>query len=619
VKRPLVTNYIFIIFFIICAISVHGQEHVAPIRWNPFQNSNTSFLRSARITATTLNLPFFEDFTGYSASPDSNKWADNQVYINNTMAASPISRGVATFDDLNANGIPYDSFSNTARRYADTLTSQPIDLSSDSSADSIYLSFFYQPQGNGFFPLLADSLIVYLKNRYNDFVKVWAVAGTPLQPFRQAMIPVTDSFYFHNTFQIRFVNIAALNWADAVWNVDYVRLDKNRSIGDTAVTDIAFTSTPTFLLNDYTSMPYNQFKVSPASEIVPQVSDSIRNNSASAEAVDYGMTVRDLATGSLLASSAVGSTLIGSYMNLQVVRPLSIAAYPTHPPNTPVIFETKYFLQTTSAVGPVVNDTAVRYQHFDNYLAYDDGTAEKSYYLSLSPSLPGKIAIEFHLNKADTLRGLAIYFGRQIPFSASKLFAIYVYSALAKINGAPKDVLIDSTDLLMPAYADSVNHFWYYTFEKPILLPAGTFYAGTLQPLGGISDSLYFGLDVNRIGDNHAYYNVTGDWSHSLVSGAIMMRPLLGRYVSGSSIHEVDTRKATWSVFPNPATNRIQFRFKGTELARYRITDVQGHVSVTGMASNGGDVDISQLSPGMYFVSLIAEGMPTQAQTLIKL
>ncbi len=535
------------------------------------------------------------------------------------MAASPVSRGVATFDDLNAHGIPYDSFSNTARYYADTLTSQPIDLSSDTASDSVYLSFFYQPQGNGFYPMLPDSLIVYLKNRYGDFVKVWAAAGSPLQPFRQAMIPILDSFYFHNSLQIRFVNVAALNWADAVWNVDYVRLDRNRTINDTGVNDIAFTSSPTFLLNDYTSMPYNQFKANPTSEIVPQISDSIRNNTTFNEPISYGMTVRDLSSGSLLASGTLGSTTVNANQTQQVVRPLSIATYPTHPPNTPVIFETKYYMQTTLATGPVENDSAVRYQHFDNYLSYDDGTAEKSYYLSLSPSLPGKIAIEFHLNKTDTLRGMAIYFGRQIPFSSAKLFSIYVYSKLAKINGAPGDVVIDSTDLLTPAYADSVNHFWYYTFDEPILLPAGTFYAGTLQPLGGISDSLYFGLDVNRVGDNHAYYNVSGDWVHSLMSGAIMMRPLLGRYVSDSYVRDVASRNSGWEVFPNPATTRMQFRFNGNRLAQYRIIDAQGHSVGSGFTANGREVDISQLAPGVYFVSLIVEHMPTHTQTLIKL
>lgn len=619
-NKPLTLKYTFLILLLFSVFFVFGQECARPIRWNPFQKSNSnSFLHTARTTAAILTLPFFEDFTGYSASPDSNQWQDFQVYINNTMGASPISRGVATFDALNANGIPYDSFSNTERSYADSLTSQAIDLSAHSPADSLYLSFFYQPQGNGFYPLLADSLILYMKNHFGDFVKVWSVSGTAVKPFQQVMIPIIDSFYFHGEFQFRFVNIAALFWADAIWNVDYIRLDANRSSADTVVTDIAFSSTPTFLLNDYTSMPYSQFRANPASEIVPQVSDSIRNNAPSAESVDYGMVVRDIGSGAILATSPLDNTLANEYRTIQVTEPLAIASYPTYPPNIPVTFEAKYYLRTLGPFGPTVNDTAIRYQRFDNYLSYDDGTAEKSYYLNLFPSLPGKIAIEYHLNKPDTLRGMAIYFGRQIPFSSSKLFAIHVYSSLAGINGATKDVEIYATDLLTPAYADSVNHFWYYTFDDPVVLPAGTFYAGTLQPLGGISDSLYFGLDVNRIGSNHTFFNVTGTWEPSRISGAVMMRPLLGRTVSGSYVDNVYANKSAADVYPNPAHDKIHFRLNTTDPAEYHITDIQGHLLLSGSITNGTEVDISELSSGMYFVAIVSDGIPSSTQKIIKL
>ena len=621
-KRAVLISNILLLIAVFPVFQAAAQEFTAPIRWNPFQNDankHKGVNKAARKTAATLTLPFFEDFTGYSPAPDSNKWADFEVYVNNTMGASPVSRGVATFDDLNAIGIPYDSFSNSDAIYADSLTSQPIDLSTDSAADSVYLSFFYQPQGTGFYPVHGDSLMLFLKNVYGDFVKVWAVDGSGLQPFQQVMIPITDSLYFHNAFQFRFVNIAALNWADAVWNVDYIRMDVNRSIGDTAINDVAFTSNPTFLLNDYTSMPYTQFTTNPFGELASQVSDSIRNNSAPTQAVNYSMEVRDQGSSSSLSSGTLSPFFAGGYSTNEVTEPLSITTFPGYPAGASVVFQTKYYLQTAGALGSVTNDTVVGNQVFDNYLAYDDGTAEKSYYLNLFSSLPGKIAIEYHLNHPDTLRGMAIYFGRQIPFSSAKLFVIYVYTALAGVNGAPYDVTIDSSDLLIPAYADSVNHFWYYTFNNPLLLPAGTFYAGTLQPLGGGSDSLYFGLDVNRIGANHAYFNVLGNWSPSLISGAIMMRPLLGRYVSGSGVKNVNSGGPKWEVFPNPAKDMLQFKFEGDDEAAYSITDIQGRELQKGTVATGNEIDISSLAPGMYFVNLANGSLPGTPQKIIKL
>ncbi len=618
-RRKIYKTCILLIIAITPVFFASGQEYTGPIRWNPFQKKAEVRHVPAKKTTATLSLPFFEDFTDYGASPDSSKWTDFEVYINNTMGRSPVSRGVATFDDLNADGIPYDSFSNITFRYADSLTSQPIDMSSDSAADSVYLSFFYQPQGNGFFPLLQDSLMLYLKNKYGDFVKVWSVGGSGIQPFRQVMVPITDSLYFHGSFQFRFVNIAALYWADAVWNVDYIRLDKNRNIADSAVTDVAISSNPSFLLGDYSFMPYSQFIANRTAELALQVTDSIRNNTDVAQSVNYSYSVRDVGTGATLTSTGPVSVTVPAYQKSQVSSPLTITTFPPYPLYKSVVFESKYFFQTTTSLGSVINDTVVNQQLFSNYLAYDDGTAEKSYYLNLFPSLPGKIAIEYHLNHPDTLRGMAIYFGRQIPFSLTKPFAIYVYSALAGVNGAPADIAIDSTDFINPAYADSVNHFWYYTFDKPLWLPSGTFFAGTYQPLGGGSDSIYFGLDVNRVGANHAYFNVLGNWSPSLVSGAIMMRPLLGRYVSGSYVDDVTADADIWKVFPNPAHNEVQFSLREDVPVTYRLTDMQGHTLMTGTAENGSRIDISRLPAGMYFVNLVSRSIPSTPQKIIKL
>jgi hypothetical protein len=620
VKKTITIGAILFINIILCSCSVSGQEFEGPINYNPFlSNNHPVSLPGAKKTTTTLTLPFFEDFTTYSPYPDSNKWTDFEVFINNTMGANVISRGVATFDALDKHGIPYDSFSNSSFGYADSLTSQPIDMSSDSAADSVYLSFFYQPAGNSFYPLPKDSLMLFFKNRYGDFVKVWSVPGSGLQPFQQVMIPIADSLYFHNSFQFRFINIAALYWADAIWNVDYVRLDKNRSMTDTLVTDVAFTSNPSFLLNDLTFMPYGQFMANQVGESVPFISDSIRNTVSGTQSVDYGVEIRNVQSGAILSAIGTNTIVLPGYQAGQVSEPLTIGTFPSYPADASVVFETKYYLSTPSPIGPSVNDTIIKDQVFDNYLAYDDGSAEKSYYLNLFPSLPGKIAIEYHLNKPDSLRGMAIYFGRQIPFAGYKSFAIYVYSSIAGVNGATHDAILDSTYLLDPSYADSVNKFWVYTFSKPVLVPAGTFYAGTLQPAGGESDSLYFGLDVNRIGPNHAWFNVLGTWNPSLISGAIMMRPIFGKAISGSSVKEVTEQKNEWQVLPNPATDVLQFEFTGSEVTTYKITDIQGHALMNGDIRNGSTVHISHLAPGMYFVNIIRNGIPETPKKIIKL
>lgn len=607
--------------FVVLAATGYGQEFEGPVFHNPFVGKRASYAQAARKITATLSLPFFEDFTTYSVFPDSTKWVDYHVYINNTMCVKPVSRGVATFDDLTWRGLPYDSFSNTAFKYADSLTSQPIDLQAHTPGDSLYLSFFYQPQGNGFFPLAADSLILYFKTRFGGYVKIWSVPGTILQPFRQVMIPVTDSLYFHDAFQFRFVNKAAHYWADAVWNVDYVKLDAGRSMNDTVINDVAFTSDPGVLLNDYTSMPYRQFMVNPGSERTAQLRDSIRNNYGSSQSVTYGFTASSIIPSSVLQPVVTNSVSIGS----GITAPVSFPSYTATVPLSSVgwydrvVFENKFFLQSPSSIDPLANDTIVRQQVFDNYLAYDDGTAEKSYYLNLYPTLPGKISIEYYLNQRDTMRGMAIYFGRQIPFATYKTFLIQVYSSLAGVSGGSSDDLIYQQDFCQPGYADTVNHFWVYKLDNPVPLEPGTFYAGTMQPAESGSDSLYFGLDVNRIGGNHVYFNVIGSWVPSLISGAVMIRPLFGPNVVGSAIAEMENRKQNWEISPNPAMDILKVDFKGDKSAVYKIADLQGHTVLEGETKKGADLNVSALIPGMYIMHLAGEESVYAPQRFMKL
>ncbi len=572
---------------------------------------------------SVLNLPFFEDFTGYDIYPDTANWVDFEVYVNNTMCVNPVARGVATFDALNSIGVPYDSFSNTNFRYADSLTSQPInlDLGTVTPGDSVYLSFFYQPQGNSFYPLIQDSLELYMKTQYGGYVMIWATPGSTLQPFQQVMIPITDSIYFHGAFQFRFVNIAALDWADAIWNVDYIRLDKNRNMNDTVISDIAFSTNPSFLLNDYTSMPYRQFMANPPSERAPEYNNTINNTWLVPQPVTYDFSAVALKNGQVLQTTISSTATLAPATTTPVINGAYTATItPTLVgKDEKVVFENTFYIESGAATGSAPNDTIVKDMVFDNYLAYDDGSAEKSYYLNLLPTLPGKIAIEYHLNIPDTLRGVAIYFGRQIPFPGYKAFSLMVYSQLEGVNGATADNLLLEQDLNIPYYVDTVNHFTVYKFDSAMRMPAGTFYMGTLQPPSSGDDSIYFGLDVNRIGSNHAYYNVLNVWQPSLISGAIMIRPLLGQPVVSSGVGELDNKKYEWQVMPNPAKDQLQFEFESSEQQQYRITDIQGRKVLEGTILSGKSVDISQLTPGMYFVNLTGDGIPVAPKKIIKL
>lgn len=596
-----------------------AQENIAPVDFNPNVQPKQSGLSTLK--ATSLSLPFFEDFNQYNAIPDTNKWIGRQVYVNNTMAVNMISRGVATFDALSQYGKPYDTLSPLTIRYADSLTSKTIDLSIHLPSDSIYLSFFYQAAGIGFAPEKSDSLLLYFKSKTStSWVKVWSKSDTAVHPFRQVMIPLSDTNFLHSNFQFRFVNKASVGINDDVWNLDYIRINTGRNRFDTLVNDIAYTKTPSNLLKDYTALPYRQYLANAGGERASNFQSTIRNNYLSNQNIaNFGYEASLKSSAAVLSADADANRNISAAATSDVLFN-TYGATPGAGYYDKVIFENKYYLQSPAGDYSKENDTIVGQQIFDNYLAYDDGTAEMSYYLNLFPTLSGKIAIEHHLNQADTLRGMAIYFGRQVPLASYKYFSIVVYKNIAYGSSSIDDVIYEIENL-QPAYRDTINHFWIYKFDKPIPMSAGTFYIGTTQPALSGSDSLYIGLDRNRAESNHAYYNVLNVWTPSLVSGALMMRPILGQAISGSEIKNISTiPKSNALIWPNPATDELNINipYENGQMS-YEIKSITGSLVQNGtLKTESAKINISNLAAGSYFIHFTSNSGSYPVQKIIK-
>lgn len=607
------------ILFALTSTIVSAQEAIAPLGYKAVPSTGGKYYQSQKAASkgTALPLPFIEDFTQSDYYPDTMRWQDRQAYINNNMCVDAISRGVATLDALGADGLPYEKQNKSLQRLADSLTSQPIDLSSYTANDSLYFSFYFQPEGNGFDPQAQDSLMLYFRraNATTPWTRVWRTSGSTLQPFRQVMIPITDASFFNADFQFRFVNKASMNNTDDTWNIDYIRLDANRNMNDTTFAEVAFVKEPSLLLNDYAFMPYHQFLANMAAESAQQHETSIRNNGENSVTVNYGYNAVEINGGMPLGSGSNSITI-----NPGTTSPVSFPAYNTTIsgtiPNQAVTYENRYYLQTASGNGLVENDTIVRLQHFFNYLAYDDGTPEKSYYLNMFPALPGKLAIEHRLNVPDTLKGVAIYFGRQVPLAYQKYFSLVVYKDIAFNGGG--DVEVYREDLLIPSYLPG-NNFWYYKFRKPIPLSSGKFYIGTTQPALGTSDSLYFGLDVNRTADNHVFFSVVNEWKKSKLPGAVMIRPLFGTFFP-TSTDLATAVQYEWTMSPNPARDKITLYFTDNKvMVDYAIKDVQGRVHSSGRLHGDNQVDVTALPPGMYILQLQVEGQVSSPKKFIKI
>ncbi len=166
--KKLLTGIVLI--FIIQSLAL-GQEIITDLQFNPFLKGRASSTLNTKSTKSQdhipLQLPFIDDFSTGGIYPDSSRWVDKFAYVNDDFPKFPISVGVATLDALNDTGAIYPGGSQFPFR-ADYLTSKPIRLDSifDGNpravtvADSIFLSFFFQPKGYGNTPESYDSLVL---------------------------------------------------------------------------------------------------------------------------------------------------------------------------------------------------------------------------------------------------------------------------------------------------------------------------------------------------------------------------------------------------------------------------------------------------------------------------
>ena len=140
--------------FCFSLISLLGQGPIiTPLNGNA-QLKHAQLNNSKRQITDTIKLPFLEDFTSTELLPNSLYWTDQQVYINNHFPISPPSYNVATFDNLDSKGKPYQALSGLTQNHCDSLTSNYINLKNYkagavwknySAADSIYIVSYECP------------------------------------------------------------------------------------------------------------------------------------------------------------------------------------------------------------------------------------------------------------------------------------------------------------------------------------------------------------------------------------------------------------------------------------------------------------------------------------------
>lgn len=569
--------------------------------------------------ADTLELPFFDDFSGHSPFPDEGRWSDINVFINNTYSDRQITTGVATFDAINNSGTLYETASSTGFE-ADHLTSQPLNLDF-SPAENIWLSFFYEPGGLGDEPEPGDSLTLqFFAPAENKWFSIWRAAGSDQRGFKPEIIRIDHPRYLRKGFRFRFVNYASLSSgiSDPAmrgncdhWNLDYVILDRGRNAADTSVADVAFRTPLRSVLKTHEAMPWKQFRQAYLQEMGSAIPIHYRNNDIITRNVTRNFNIRDVYRNLSVHSFSAGATNISPWTNVDYNAGL-IYTFDSNNSDSARFLITCYLI--TDDFDPKENDTIKYIQDFSNYFAFDDGTSEGGYGINGMGSRNAMAALRFRSYITDTLRAVQICFNDSYLNSNKRAFDLMVWD---DNNGIPGNVLY-SYEEFMVEKGEGINGFHTYVLPDGVEV-AGVFYVGWKQRS---ETFLNAGFDVNTLHNGKQFYWLNGEWRMSQVQGSLMIRPVTGDPLKTTSSDDISTSPIdnSFIIFPNPASDVINVLLPGgIPLGPVNISFYDLHGREMKRVQYNQQIDISFLSKGTYIVVVTADGRKTGHMKLVKL
>ncbi len=598
-------TYITIIIVFVTNLVI-SQPVLTNLQDNPvlIKYNKTHKLIKIKNTTDTLTLPVFDDFAKQGIYPDSSIWLDMSVYINNTSGENPPSIGVATFDALDSIGHLYDN-AGPNKFIADKLTSKPINLDYLPS-DSIYLSFYYQARGfTGNAPEAGDSLVLEFKTPQTEWTHIWVAIFDSTFDFKKVMIPITDTTFLKKGFQFRFYNYASIggsylpSWSfnSDYWNLDFVNLNKNRSYLDT-INDLTFIYKFDNLLKTYTAIPWTHFNYDNSYD-KKQINihyknlgyDTInctrfftRDNYADASP----KLINNFGTDNVLPFSEQNETI--NYTNNTFENYNLIDSADWH---------IKLYLKTDTISARKIyrwNDTITYCQHFYNYYAYDDGTAENGYGISGTGTSSAMIAYKFNTIMPDTLRAFQIFFNRTRN-DYTETIPIYL-TVWDNLNGKPNNIIYQQSTTT-PIFKDSIYEFVNYKLDNPIFIQ-DTFFIGWQKTT---EDLINIGFDNNNDTKEKLFYNISGAWIQSTFKGSLMLRPVFGKILP-AGINKTKKLKNV-KIYPNPVNNFINISY-----ADYSSNDdviIYNNLgAITYKSKIKSQIDLSNISQGIYFLKIVS-------------
>jgi Secretion system C-terminal sorting domain len=642
--------------------NILAQWLYSPVSQN-ITNQNSS---KAKIAATPLTLPFFDDFSlAKNGQPDPNLWLPKGgTFVNNVYPINHPSINVVTFDGLKSNGFPYVSSNQSSEGSTDSLISQVIDLSKYVLKDSLFLSFYWQNSGLGEKPDPNDSLRLQFRTNGDIWKTVWVKKGgiSSDSLFTQELISVKAGLYLHQNFQFKFESFGQQSGQFDAWHVDYVYLNKRptripldyrddyyRFISDVAVRGVSNNTSknPINLLENFSAMPLKQFLKNKTNEFSKKISVDFTYLGSLIDKPEYSFKIQNL-TNKSLYEGKVFSESIGFDRNKKVIE-IPFYKQVWDLPNTlnttlnldnakKAILKTTISAKTSSdkveqvpEINFTRNDTLSTTTVLDDYYAYDDGNAEMAVYV---PQGFARVAAKFTTNQADSVSAIRIKFAPSLRSIAGQAISLQIMDA--DNAGNPGKILLQKTVVIQ--YADTskmdfigkTDGFVNFDMTKdirqvdgelsriintPITVPK-VFFVGYSQ--SSDNEPVIVGLDRNnpQFGINY-YYNIGNGWSQNndikgnavkYVKGSLMMRPVMGGKVIEKTKWEKLVLANESEIIDNtlvisPNPSDGMIRWNESSLKDAEILDLSGKIIFQKHTDNQ-EIDASHLNSGLYLLKL---------------
>jgi hypothetical protein len=599
-----------------------AQFKIVSIQRDPVINSKSKSARTVRLPP--LPLPFWDDFSFNNSKyyPSDTIWENSQtVWVNSGMGVNPPSINVATFDGYDSLGRPH-TLSLADVGYGDSLVSRRLKLAktgNDLGPEPIYISFFYQPKGNGEAPDAGDVLILSFKDDKLKWNEVWTSdqsKNLDQTKFTQDSVLIADDKYRHNNFQFRFQNKGRLTGPYDTWNLDYVYVNNGKLQSAPFIggfPDRAVVYPLTTPLNQYSSVPVrhffsiggrtltspdfyttnrriaqvDQYKISSSLKIDSKTQGNLftmlQNSENTGEVTIYN-TTQKIPLKNLPAD-------IDNFKNEKDSLTLTFEAtieagdgepkIPVNPLDKKGDFDPIVFKGIKFKINDKVKSTFL----MKNYYAYDDGTAE---YGAVLTGVGTQVAYEYNLitPESQIITGIDIY----LPTLGGEKAESIQLNILSDLTGNESDYLLKLNKGIV---RNSLNRFLHVEIPNGVVVP-NKFYLGWKV---NTADDISVGLDRNTDSGDKVFVNTSGTWVQNIkLKGSLMLRPVFGvPIIVGLESDKIDT------AYPNPTKGTFYLSPTAAQILVYNIAGQEVRFDVSDQYDNK-QVTIFNPTTGLHVV-----------------